>query len=380
MQLKEEAFEKAKASLRKCSTRHGLYASPPPKGYTMVFARDSMIALIGASTVDREKEFKQQFKLSLETLGKNQSKTGQIPNAVDLWDKRRKKQVTFATLDSTPWYLLGLKAYTKAYKDRGLIKKHKGIVDRAFFWLRCQDSGEDSLPEQLPTSDWEDCFPHKYGHTINTIALYYACLNAYGKRKRARQVKRTAIGLSKFDINLFDEKLGYFLPWQWKNHDGIREQEHWFDSLGNLLAICTGLADRKKAGMILNFIERKKINRPYPIRALYPPIRKGSREWQPYFANCLAAKPNWYINGGIWPFVGGFYVAALVKAKQFDKAEHELHQLAKANRLGRKHKWDFNEWVHPGTGKALGSEDQAWSAGAYLLAFKSVAKKNFTCF
>ncbi|MBN2067427.1 MAG: hypothetical protein JW744_03095, partial [Candidatus Diapherotrites archaeon] len=306
--------------------------------------------------------------------------TGQIPNAVDLWDRSRKKQVTFATLDSTLWYLLGLKAYAKAYRDSSLFKRHKAMADKAFFWLKCQDSGEDSLPEQLPTSDWEDCFPHKYGHTISTIALYHASLNAYGKGKLAKQVKATATGKSKFDINLFDEKLGYFLPWQWKNHDGIREQETWFDSLGNAIAICGGLASKKMSGRILQHIEEKGINKPFPVRALYPPIKRGSREWQPYFANCLAARPNWYINGGIWPFVGGFYVAALVKARQFEKAEGELEKLAMANRLGARSKWDFSEWVHPTKRQALGSEDQAWSAGSYLMAFSAVSKKRFTLF
>ncbi|MBN2066864.1 MAG: glycogen debranching protein, partial [Candidatus Diapherotrites archaeon] len=75
MKLEQEAFERAKDSLRKCSTPHGLYASGGKHGYTMVFARDSMISLIGASAVDRMSEFKQQFRLSLETLGKNQSET-----------------------------------------------------------------------------------------------------------------------------------------------------------------------------------------------------------------------------------------------------------------------------------------------------------------
>ena len=72
MSLEEIAFEKAKVVLEKCSTRHGMYASGGRNGYDMVFSRDSMIGLIGTSTVDWEKHFKKQFKTTLETFAKNQ--------------------------------------------------------------------------------------------------------------------------------------------------------------------------------------------------------------------------------------------------------------------------------------------------------------------
>ncbi len=379
MKIEEQAVEKAKVALRKCSTPHGMHASGGKDGYNMVFSRDSMIGLIGASVVDTDREFKNQFRLSLEILGKHQSQTGQIPNAVDLWDKKRGKQVTFATLDSTLWWLFGLKAYTQSYKDKTLIKKYRKAVDRAFFWLRCQDTGEDGMPEQLPTSDWQDCFPHKYGHTINTVALYYAALKAFGNKSELKRVKGSAFGLT-CPTNMVCSGEGYFLPWRWKDHDGELEAEQWFDSLGNLLAICAGLAGKEQAGRILDFVEKKGIAKPFPIKALYPPITEGSKEWHPYFSKCLAAEPNYYLNGGIWPYIGGFYVAALVKAGRLEQAEKQLRLLAEVNRLGVEKEWEFNEWVHPLEKKAMGSSYHAWSGGAYLLAFKSVSDKKIAFF
>jgi glycogen debranching enzyme len=65
----DEAYEKAKETLRKCATSHGLFASGGKNGYKGVWARDSMISLIGAST-DKDALFKDQFKKSLLTLGK----------------------------------------------------------------------------------------------------------------------------------------------------------------------------------------------------------------------------------------------------------------------------------------------------------------------
>ena len=181
MDLIGEAVLRAKETMMFCSSPNGTYASGGKNGYNMVFARDSMIGLLGTSCYDKEQEFKLQFATTLNTLARNQSKHGQIPNAVDLFSERP-KQVTFATIDSTLWYLWCLQFYKKNYKDAKFFSKHKKHVKRAFEWLGSQDAGEDSLPEQLPTSDWQDAFPHKYGHTINSIALYFAALKLYGKK------------------------------------------------------------------------------------------------------------------------------------------------------------------------------------------------------
>ncbi len=364
------AVEKARETLRRCCTRHGMNASGGPRGYNMVFARDAMIGLIGAASSDYEQEFEKQFLITLDVLWKNRGRTGQIPNAVDHWDEKRKPKATFATIDSTLWFLLGLKAYEKFYGRNKTIEKCLSGVDEQFFWLLTQDSGEDSLPEQLPTSDWQDCFPHKYGHTINTVSLYYACLRAYGKSKQARMVKETALGRE--HTGLYSNHLGYFLPWRWKDHDGVTEQEDWFDSLGNVLAICTGLADKKHARSILEYIDAKNVNRPYPLRAINPPIRRWHREWHDYFGRCIASRAHWYINGGIWPYIGGFYITALARIGHKKKAREELGRLIEANKLGAKDEWEFNEWIHPRKKKALGSSYHAWSAGAFIFAVNSL--------
>jgi glycogen debranching enzyme len=374
MTLVEEAIPRAKETLMFCSTPDGMFASGGKGGYDSIFARDSMIGLIGASCYDWKHEFRIQFATTLNTLAKHQSKHGQIPNAVDLFSERP-DQVTFATIDSSLWYLLGLQYYKYNYKDRRLFTRHRKKVKKTFAWIGCQDAGEDGLPEQLPTSDWQDAFPHKYGHTINTISLYYANLRLYGKEGAMHDVLEAISGKNQSKIQMFNKKKGYFFPWVWKNHDGDIEQEEWFDSLGNLLAICSGLAKPRQANSILDFVKSRRVARPYPIRAIYPPMKRGDKEWHSYFERCLAKKPHWYLNGGIWPYIGGFYVAALVKAGRFEEAREELNLLAEVNKIGAEKDWEFNEWVHPIKKKAMGSSYHAWSAGAFLFALSALELK-----
>lgn len=380
MKITEEAYEAAIHVLKSCAKPVGFYASGLAGGYEALWARDSMITSLGASLVGER--FKNSFKRSLETLARHQSKHGQIPNAVGSYNVERRSDITFNSIDSTLWYLIGHFAYKEAHKDSSLLIKHAKSVRAALNWLEFQDPNEDGLLVQQPTMDWQDAFPHKYGRTINTQALYYAVLKLMGKKKEAEHLKKVVNGETERYLSLYNLKLGYYHPWVWKTHGpNVRETENWFDTLGNLLAIVTGLATPKIAKSILRYIDRAKINRPYPCKAIFPPIKKGDKEWHDYFEDADSRKPFEYLNAGIWPFIGGFYVAALVKTGMLKKAEKELGSLARANQETIKNKYvrefGFQEWLHGKTGKPIPHSNpyQAWTAGAYVFGFNAVKGK-----
>ncbi len=133
------------------------------------------------------------------------------------------------------------------------------------------------------------------------------------------------------------------------------------------------LADEEQTKSILDFIEENRIDRPYPVRTMFPPIEPGDKDWREYYrTEHNLNMPNQYHNGGIWPWVGGLYVAALVHAGRLDKAKDELYRLAQADHLGRDREWEFNEWLHGLTGEPSGSPDQAWSAGMFIYAYHCV--------
>ena len=364
LKMMDRCYERAKEVIRACSTKHGLFASAGEKGYDAIWARDSMISFLGASLV-KDPLFKNTFKQSLITLAKNQSAKGQIPNCVDKYSKRRKPHVDYASIDSTLWYIIGHYIYSMRYNDNTLFRKYRISIEKALFWLSYQDVGENGLLEQLPTTDWQDAFPHKYGQTINTQALYYKVLNLFDNKKDAKKLK--------FKVNRVEEtKLwdsNFYVPYRWKNHGKYLEIGDWFDSLGNLLAIIFDLAEKSKAEKILSYMEKNKINMPYPVKAIYPPIKRGTKHWQDYFEDCDAREPYHYLNGGIWPPIGGFYILSLIKLKKFKKAEIELKKLAESNLKG-----DFPEWINPLTRDPHGTL-QAWCAGMYILAYESLKKK-----
>jgi len=358
------AYEKAIEVINQCSTKYGLYASGGVNGYKGIWSRDTNITLIGAST-EENKNFKEEWKKSLEVLKRHQSSLGQIPNAV-LNLSKKKKKADFKTIDSNLWFIIGHYFYKNRYNDSHLFKEHEHAISKALKWLYYRDIGEDVTLEQLPTTDWQDAFPNKYGATINTQALYYYVLTLTKNKKMAEKLKYEVNEDS--DNSLWNKT--FYWAYRWKNHNKYKEIGTWFDSLGNLLAIVFGLADKKKALSILGYVKRHRVHRPYPIRCISPTIAVGSEFWEDYYYDAKAT-PNHYLNGGIWPFIGGFYILALVKMKMYKEAHYELELLARANTKGNL----FPEWINPETEDTHG-ELQAWSAGTYIWAYNAVKKKN----
>jgi hypothetical protein len=159
----------------------------------------------------------------------------------------------------------------------------------------------------------------------------------------------------------------FYLPWV-----AFREYGDWCDSLGNLLAILTGVADGHHAGHILRHMHQVGMAEPYPTKAIYPPIYPNESNWRDYYRSRNLNLPDQYHNGGIWPMIGGFHVAALVRHKWLKEAERLLASLAQANCQSIGNDTGFNEWLHGKTGYPMGFAQQAWSAAMFLYAEHAV--------
>ncbi|MCB9102445.1 MAG: glycogen debranching protein, partial [Anaerolineales bacterium] len=107
---------------------------------------------------------------------------------------------------------------------------------------------------------------------------------------------------------------------------------------------------------------------PYPTKAIHPPIYPSQSDWREYYRSRNLNLPHQYHNGGIWPMIGGFHVAALVRHNWLDEAERLLDLLAEANQHAINPDGGFNEWLHGQTGNPMGFEQQAWSAAMFLYA------------
>jgi len=155
-----------------------------------------------------------------------------------------------------------------------------------------------------------------------------------------------------------------------------------FDLLGNSLAILTGIAPLDRSVKMLTWIEaeceamrgRGDLAVDLPP-CLFPYILPHHADWLPRYERYN--RPGDYHNGGVWPFICGFYIAACVAAGQMDLAERKLLALTELVKPWHEDaaEWGFNEWIHAQTGKPSGLDWQTWPAAMYLYAAECVQQK-----
>jgi glycogen debranching enzyme len=404
-QLIDEARERALDVLRRCVTPNGFRASGLAAGYPQVWARDNGIIFLGA-VASGEAELIAAGRAALETLGAHQSSRGLIPLNVNP-DTGFISTENAGAVDSNLWYILGHYLYFRTTGDTEFLLCHWPRIDRALVWLEYQDMNECGLLEIPEAGDWMDLLAVRY-NTLYDNALYYGAALAHqelarhlGERVAAHALVVDAAGIHdrlnslmwvdrcwvaehfaehlerlkafRLEWFLLYHNIGtissrpFYLPWV-----AFREYGDWCDSLGNLLAILTGLADGHRTEHILRYMLQVGMAEPYPTKAIHPPIYPGESDWREYYRSRNLNLPHQYHNGGIWPMIGGFHVAALVRHSWRPTAERALLALADANRQGLNDQWEFNEWLHGASGHPMGYAQQAWSASMFLYAERAV--------
>ena len=410
MELIEIAWQKAKEILRGNISPYGLMASAA--GYRQVWARDLGISALGAVLLDDE-AITQSLLTSLRTLKEYQADSGAIPILVSASDPPVVKYgaANCSGIDAPMWYILTLYYLWKSGKiSRADIDEFKESLGKTVYWLRCQDSNEDYLLETPENSDWRDLWFYRH-HVLYNDVLYFAAQRAVEEFREyfsfnipisSRETKKAVnlfyrVSLENFEVireldrtntlsttqmsELYAYITGllarypYYLPYV-----ALCDFGYECDVVGNLLAIFFGVADEQQREMILDYLEQCGAADPYPIAVLDKPVEPTDRRWSPWCAKCHLNLPYQYHNGGIWPFVGGFYVAALVIAGRMREAEYHLERLAEGCKKGKKSEWEFNEWLNKQTGKPMGSPQQLWSAAMYCLAYRAVKDKTIPVF
>lgn len=391
-----KCYEKSIEILKDNSTRVGFKASSTH--YEGVWGRDGCITVLGACLA-KEKELLKSSKLTLETLKKFQSPLGQIPNSYSL----KKKRVFWGRsgcTDASLWYIIASYEYFKATEDKEFLKKHLLSMRKAINWLRYQDQNSMGLIDSPQAGDWMDSTILRCGKLLYNNVLWYKslrCLEELGLGKHNADKVKLLInklfwpekeGERSFNIT----SQGWLSAYKemvkrnrkfYLSHVSCERFVALCDTLANSLAIIWGVADKTKREKILNYFAEKNLSSPYPIRVLDPPLTKGGSIWQRDLERLKKPHhqswPYCYHNAGIWPYVGGFYILALLKAGRRKKALEELRKLAEANKVGRID-WEFNEWLHGKTAKPQGQVLQSWNAGMYIAAYKAVVERKQAVF
>jgi hypothetical protein len=379
--LIEICRQKSLELLRTNLSPQGILAATPgaraeSRGYAAIFGRDAAVCAIGMA-LSGDALLEREAATGLATLAAHQAANGQIPKFVDL----RRQEADFwylGCIDATLWWLIALD-YLDRRDPAGLLRQRfASEAAKAIQWLGAQEHQRFFLLQQNEASDWADIMPRS-GFVLYTNALWYCVKQLYGLAR----IEETRANFNQL-FHPFSAALPEYRRARLLTHYVKREAKHrdlylsfvnfsFFgeegDVFGNVLALLCGLADSEAARRTLRALDRARIAEPWPVRVVCEPIPAGDPLWRAYMSRHLQNLEWQYHNGGIWPFVGGFWVAALALAGEADRARAELAKLAGANALDG---WAFNEWLHGRTLAPRGMRGQSWNAAAFLIALEAV--------
>ena len=355
---------------------HGPYRGLPRTagwGYPEPYTRDLMIAGLGI-LASGNKRLIESLRRVLNTLARNQSGLGHIPSLVHDPEDR-------GASDTTPLFLLMVACFRKATGEHEFLEP---AMQKALTWMDYQSPSDRVIVAQMPTSDWRDeQWVLGFGLYVNTIV--YSYLRLYGEGNKAELLRnhmgRFAITADTQHRHVHEgfalRHKPYYAIWSYK----LYEDEH-FDLLGNSLAILSGIAAPSRAQSLISWIEtecralRAKGELALDLPpCLFPYIRPEDPDWRARYRKFN--EPGEYHNGGIWPFICGFYIAALVSAGKFQLARKKLQaltELVKPTRVAEV-SYGFNEWSRAQDGTPCGQDWQTWSAAMYLYAATCVQER-----
>jgi hypothetical protein len=312
-------------------------------------------------------------RTGLQTLAKNQAENGQIPKFV----RHPKRESDFwytGCIDATLWWLIAVRLFDRLAPGSALTEELVQSTDRALQWLKSQEHQIWRLLQQNEASDWADIMPRS-GFVLYSNALWYWVKRLYQLPDADVTAQFARQLFSPFDspkpqhpratlmvdyILKESQPSPFFLSFV--NFSFWGEE---IDVFGNLLAALTGLADSAKSGKIIEELLKLDVNQPYPIRVVGIPMEPGHQLWRRYMERHQQNLPYQYHNGGIWSFVGCFWVMLLAYCGLREEARRELERLATLNSVNG---WEFNEWFHGRTGQPMGMPGQSWNAAMFLLA------------
>lgn len=341
-------------------------------GYPEPYTRDLMICVPGI-LVSGNDELLSSLRAVLQALADNQTDRGHIPSLVDAPNDR-------GASDTTPLFLIGLAVYRRFCGDNLFLDS---AAQKALTWMLYQSPDDNGLIAQQPTTDWRDeQWVLGYGLYVNALA--YISLMLYGRYDQAAELRalvhhkdvRKSEGGRVVHEGLLIPKKPYYALWSFKSYNSER-----FDLLGNSLAVLAGLASPTRSRNIIAWVESEcsRMQNSGDLAldlppCLFPFIRPGDDDWLPRYEHFN--QPGEYHNGGVWPFICGFYVAALVAAGRQRLAEKKLVRLAELVQPARDAglAYGFNEWYAPQDGRPRGQDWQSWSAAMYLYAAACVGE------
>jgi hypothetical protein len=398
-EILREGYSKSFDLLKECVTEHGFIASTEDAAnYRRIWGRDGSIMSI-AALLTNDEELILTARNTLETLIKNQGPHGEIPSNFDPKTGRISYGGTAGRVDADLWFLITCGQYLRKRIDKKFLDLAIDSIEKVRFLLGAWEFNNRGLLYVPMTGDWADEYIH-HGYILFDQILYYRALievSAIHKfmHKSADHVLERKIATLKnlIKANFWlcgddaDEGYIYHEVLYKKGIKTAKDKQcrYWYsfftpagygyrlDSLANVLVSLFGIANRKQSDLVDDYFESEVADTDVDLLpAFYPVITPEDDHWENLkmsFSYTFKNEPYEFHNGGLWPFVTGFYAADLALRGKTEQAEKYLAGAYKANKMKiNDDEWSFPEFIHGKKHTAGGIDHLGWNAATAIMA------------
>lgn len=320
-----------------------------------------------------------------------------------------------APVDSGFWWLILLRAYTRASGDTELaqhadfqqairlvvelsctarfdmyptllvpdgaymIDRRMGVhgypFDMQAMWFAALSAARELLAEDDPIVE---AVTERLGHLSYHLRRYY-----WLDFQRLNEIYRYQVEEYGAEVvntfNIYSESIPeWIMPWfpsqggYFAGNVGPGRMDFRYFAQGNLLAILTSLADDEQAEAIMNLMESRwdDLLGSMPVKVCFPALE--DRDWQTVTGADPKNLPWSYHNGGNWPFLLWLLAGSAIKSGRSELADRALDTAA--SRIGEQ---GWPEYYDGRRGRFVGKEarsHQTWSIAGFIAAADMLAQ------
>ena len=375
--------------LRDSLTEAGYLASPTERtNYRRVWARDGVICGL-AGLVSGDDALADGLRRTVETLLAHVGPQGQVPSNVSVVDGAT-EAVSYGGLagrvDAGPWAVLGAARWAAHAGDAAWAARWAPAVGGVLDLLDAWEVNARGLVYVPQSGDWADEYD-LHGYLLYDQVLRLLALRAWAPwapspasvAVRADRV-HAVVEATFWPHADGDPEVAYHpaayraaqsdpapYPFAALTPGGYARR---FDALGSALAVLAGLWPDRRDAVLDHGLALAEATEPGLVPAFAPQIREGDGGWATLRANTrdrFSNRPGHYHNGGCWPMVNGWWVAALAEAGRAREAEALRARVEAANADV------FPEYLDADEGARLGTAPLAWSAAGAVLGAAALA-------
>lgn len=379
------AYNKAIELLHKVASPNGFLASAEnTSNYKRVWARDGVICGLAALASGDEKLI-ETFKVTLETLAKNQHKNGTIPSNVLITDGNT--EVSYGGLagrvDAVTWFVIGVCQYAFATNDAAFVAKNNYQIEKCLALLEAWEFNNKHLLYVPLSGNWADEYITD-GYVLYDQLLRIWALKSYNHFAQEETITTKIqhittqleinftpnVAGDKYHERAFNEiQIHDFMPCSF-SPSGYKTQ---FDAFANSLALFLNIGSNEFQNNIVKYSDALASETTLGLLpAFWPPIFEQDEHWNLLKNNCKYEFRNFpyeFHNGGSWTMVNGFYGLGLLAKDQKDKATTILENINKAN---ARDDFSFYENFNTQSQAPNGVAFCAWSAAATVVLHQSL--------